>query len=442
MKQKKLSDELVKYGYVFSTSKTIVAYLIMVCITVVVGLLFRLNWPFIIGLCLAVALMLPLFLRSLAVNRYEMQRFSNVNMYMEQFMYSFMKNKKVLATLEEVEELFDDSKMKDVLQKAKRYITKTFDASDVIRNGLRIIEDEYNYEGLKTMHDFVIQVEEKGGAFISSMQLLLEARRMWADRVYEELKIRKHQRSLVLMSIVTSLGLCFVIYFMSDRMNLDVGGEMISQIVTFIVIIADMFIYYLADKKLTVSFINENVKDEELLVAKMKRFTNYKKNPRKHFLSIRLVKRQLTKEIEKTFPRWLMQVSLLLQRENVQVAIFKSVGDAPPLLQEELKTLVLELKRNPTSMHPYNNFLSDFNLPEVRSAMKMLFSLSEGAGSNATEQIEDIIRRNQFMLDKSERIKKEEASAGMYALFLAPQLTGGAKLIVDMILLLVVYLRR
>ena len=91
-------------------------------------------------------------------------------------------------------------------------------------------------------------------------------------------------------------------------------------------------------------------------------------------------------------------------------------------------------------MKPYNDFLSDFNLPEVRSAMKMLFSLSEGTGANASDQIQDIIRRNQYMMDRAEKLRMEDTQAGMYALFLAPQLTGGAKLLVDMILLLVCYL--
>ena len=124
----------------------------------------------------------------------------------------------------------------------------------------------------------------------------------------------------------------------------------------------------------------------------------------------------------------------------MQVAIFKSLKDAPLLMKEELGKLILDLKSNPTSMKPYNDFLSDFNMPEVRSAMKMLFSLSEGIGANAADQIEDIIRRNQQMMNKAEKLRMEDTASGMYALFLAPQLTGGCKLIVDMVLLLVCYM--
>lgn len=72
--------------------------------------------------------------------------------------------------------------------------------------------------------------------------------------------------------------------------------------------------------------------------------------------------------------------------------------------------------------------------------MKMLYSLSEGTGGDASFQIADIIRRNQVMLDKAQKMKNEDALAGMYALFLAPQLTGGVKIVIDMLVLLVSYL--
>lgn len=442
MKRKKLSDELVKYGYVFSLPKMIITYLLMAVFTILLGLFFQLDAVFIVVLCICACLMLPLYIRNYNYNRYQQQRFSDVNVYMEQFMYSFMKTGKILSTLYDVKELFPKGKMCDVINKSITYIKDTYEESDVEGKALEIISDEYQYEGLKTMHGFALSVEANGGAYISCMQLILEARRMWADRVYEQMKIRKHQKVLVLMSIVTSLILCSVLYYMSDRMDVSVGSEMISQIVTFVVIFLDMWIYYLADRKLSVDFLEEDNKDDEIMVAKYKRFQKYMEKPSSHYLSIKIARKQLTRAFEKEFPRWLLQVSLLLQSENVQVAIFKSLKDAPRLMQDELAKLILELKSEPTSMKPYNNFLEDYNMPEVRSAMKMLFSLSEGTGANASDQIEDIIRRNQQMMNKAEKLRMEDTASGMYALFLAPQLTGGCKLLVDMILLLVCYMSK
>ncbi len=440
MRDKKLSDELVKYGYVFSVSKMVITYSLMVVMTIVVGLFFHLSFGFIVALIVAVALMLPLYIKNYNYNRFQQQRFSDVNIYMEQFMYSFMKTGKILSTLNDVSELFSSGKMSDVIRKSIRYIKDTYDKVDVEAGALKIIENEYSYEGLKTMHGFALSVESNGGEYVSCMQLILESRRMWADRVYEQMKIRRHQKVLVLMSIMTSLLLCLVLYFMTDKMDIDVSSNMMSQIITFVVLFIDVWIYYFASKKLTVDFLEDDRKDESIMVAKYKRYKHYQKNPNRHILALRLTSRQLTRAFEKEFPRWLLQVSLLLQNDNVQVAIFKSLDDAPELMKEELKKMILELKKDPSGMKPYNNFLSDFNMPEVRSAMKMLFSLSEGTGANAADQIGDIIRRNQYMMDKAEKLRMEDTASGMYALFLAPQLTGGLKLLVDMILLLVVYL--
>ena len=440
MRDKKLSDELVKYGYVFSVSKMVITYSLMVVMTIVVGLFFHLSFGFIVALIVAVALMLPLYIKNYNYNRFQQQRFSDVNIYMEQFMYSFMKTGKILSTLNDVSELFSSGKMSDVIRKSIRYIKDTYDKADVEAGALKIIENEYSYEGLKTMHGFALSVESNGGEYVSCMQLILESRRMWADRVYEQMKIRRHQKVLVLMSIMTSLLLCLVLYFMTDKMDIDVSSNMMSQIITFVVLFIDVWIYYFASKKLTVDFLEDDRKDESIMVAKYKRYKQYQKNPNRHILALRLTSRQLTRAFEKEFPRWLLQVSLLLQNDNVQVAIFKSLDDAPELMKEELKKMILELKKDPSGMKPYNNFLSDFNMPEVRSAMKMLFSLSEGTGANAADQIGDIIRRNQYMMDKAEKLRMEDTASGMYALFLAPQLTGGLKLLVDMILLLVVYL--
>ena len=217
MKRKKLSDELVKYGYVFSLPKMLVTYLVMVISSILIGLFFQLSTGFIIALCISTALMLPLYIKNYNYNRYQQQRFSDVNVYMEQFMYSFMKTGKILSTLTDVRELFSKGKMLDVIEKSIKHIKDTYEESDVEAKALEIVEKEYNYEGLKTMHGFALSVEANGGAYISCMQLILEARRMWADRVYEQMKIRRHQKVLVLMSIITSLLLCSVLYYMSDR---------------------------------------------------------------------------------------------------------------------------------------------------------------------------------------------------------------------------------
>ncbi|MBQ1548684.1 MAG: hypothetical protein IIZ61_09870 [Lachnospiraceae bacterium] len=440
MEKRNLSDELKKYGYVFSIKRTLILYAGAMAFTLLLGSFFSLNIICKTVLCIVLALFLPFFIRNTLKNRYQQQRFSDLNIYMEQFLYSFQKTGKVLTSLQEVKALFSEGDMYKVICRAEDHILHTFDEENVEKGALKLIENEYKYEGLHTIHHFALQVEKNGGEYHRAISLLLEARRMWADRIYMLLKEKKKQRTDIIMSIVMSLLLCSVIYFMSRRVNIDVASHPVAQIGTLIVLIVDIFIFYRADKRFTADFMGKNTENEKELLESYETIRSGGGNGIFDRLGRKVAIKNVGRAIEIAFPEWLMQVSLLLQSENVQVSIFKSYDEAPAILKPALKDFIEELKKDPTAMGPYRNFLSEIRLPEVESAMKMLYSLSEGTGGEASSQIEDIIRRNQILMDRSEKMKNEDSLAGMYALFLAPQITGGFKLVVDLLLLMVVYM--
>lgn len=441
MAREKLSDELLRYGYVFSLKRTLLLYALTAIGMLLLGRFFGLHTPEQIALCMGTFLFLPFFVRNSLKNKYQQRRFSDINVYMEQFLYSFQKTGKVLTTLQEVKQLFGSGDMYDTITKAEEHILHTYDEKTVEQGGLSLIEAAYPYTGLVTMHRFALQVEKNGGDYRKPIALLLEARRLWADRVYMLLKAKKKQRAEIVLSVGMSLILCSAIYYMARRMDIDVASHPVAQIGTLIVLLTDIWILYLADKRFTADYINRG---QDADTKKLMASYHFLKDETKKGILNRLgrlaAKRSVGRAVEIAFPQWLMQVSLLLQSENVQVAVFKSYDDAPEILKPALSELIFELQKNPTQLKPYQDFLSEFALPEVRSAMKMLYSLSEGTGGEAGAQIEDIIHRNQVLLDRSEKMKNEDTLAGMYALFLAPQITGGCKLVVDMVLLMVVYL--
>ncbi len=429
MKPKLLWDELRKYGYVFSWQKSIGIYSVAVLATILLGMFFKLSGGYLVVLCGWVVLLLPFFLKNVYKNRYDQRQFLEANTYIEQFLYSFQKSGKVLTTLEDVAKLFPKGEMADAIDDAREHMLHTYDESNVMEQGLHLIFEQFPLRQISTMHRFAIQVEQNGGEYGGAILLMLEARRLWADRVYELLKEKKRRRVQVLLSILVSLILCTGLTFVSQKVKVDVSGYTLSKIVTVIVLMADFYIFYRADAKLCAGYMETEVDEKEYL----RQYAKVKSG--KKVLGKGIAKRSVTKGLQILFPRWLMDVSLLLQSENVQMAIFKSYEDAPELLKPELKLLNERLRLHPTDMEPYLAFLQDFPLPEVQSTMKMLYSISEGTGGNAKSQIQDIIRRNQVLLDKAERIKNEDALAGMYALFLAPQLTGAAKLLVDMLVI-------
>ena len=435
-----LSDELKKYGHIFSVKRSGLQYALVFLGMILLGRIFSLGIIAQMVLCVAGVLFLPFFIKNAAENERHQRRFSDLNIYMEQFLYSFMKTGKVLASLEDVRRLFGAGEMSEAIDSAREYILHTYDDVSVEEEGLRIIEAAYPNDMLKILHHFAIQTENLGGEYGDSVQLLLEARRMWADRVYELQQEKRKKRREIFMSIVVSLLLCLMIYFMSARLELDLASMPAAQVVTVIVLILDFFIFYRADVALTAGYVESVHSDGEHYAREYERIRDEKEKSFWIKFNHQVMRRYVTKEIEKEFPYWLMQLSLLLQTENVQVSLYKSYDAAPEVLKPALRELIDGLKLSPDSIGPYIGFLKDYTLPEIHSAMKMLYSISEGSGGDARVQIADIIRRNQRLMDRSERMKNEDAVAGMYGLFLAPQITAGVKLCVDMLLLLAVYM--
>ncbi len=430
MKPKLLWDELKRYGYVFSVKRSILMYGMAVAFALLCGKFFRLERMYLLILCLWCACLFPFFLRNLYRNRYGQRQFVEINSYMEQFLYSFQKSGKILVTLKDVEKLFADGMMHTRIQEAIAYIEDTYDEDHVEKKALAMIEQEYPIHHVAMIHRFALQVEEKGGEYGEAIRLMLDARRMWADRSYELLKEKKRKRTQILISVLVSLLLCSVFVYVAERVSLSITGFTIVKVVTLLTLLLDIWIFYVADRKLSMESMDETYDEKELLrqYEKVKR-----SEEKKHAeLGTRIAKKNVSRALQKMFPQWLLEVSLLLQSENVQVAIMESYDEAPVLMKPALRELIQKLQLRPTDMEPYLEFLQEYALPEVQSSMKMLYALSEGTGGNANNQISDIIRRNQLLLDQAQKMKNEDALGGLYALFLAPQLTGGAKMLVDM----------
>ena len=159
-----------------------------------------------------------------------------------------------------------------------------------------------------------------------------------------------------------------------------------------------------------------------------------------HVIGRSLGTRNLKKIIRCAFPNWLMDLVLLLQSENVQVALQKSERHVPGVLREELQMLNARLEIEPESSEPYHRFLQEFALPEVSSAMSMLYSLSIGNSSSADQQVTELIARNQQMLEAAEKERLKNKTSGMYLLFLAPVLTASLKMVIDMAVFMLTFL--
>jgi Flp pilus assembly protein TadB len=159
-----------------------------------------------------------------------------------------------------------------------------------------------------------------------------------------------------------------------------------------------------------------------------------------HVLGHTLLRRRLKREISVAFPQWLMELALLLQSDNVQVAIFKTVDTALPVMRPELRKLRERLLADPASPAPFLEFFENFRMPEITTSMQMLYSLSIGSGGDSDQQIANIVKRNNTILDRAEDMRNDDSMSGLYTLFLLPVLLGGCVLMVDMTMFLMSFI--
>ena len=161
-----------------------------------------------------------------------------------------------------------------------------------------------------------------------------------------------------------------------------------------------------------------------------------------HKIGYRLAYDRVVREINRVFPGWLMEMALLLQGNNVQVSIEKTIDHAPAVLKQDLQKLSDRLKQTPDALDPYLEFLGMFQLSSVVSSMKMLYAISESGSGDAQSQIQILVQRNSKMMDKAEKLSNEKSLARIHGIFYLPQVTVSFQTMVNMVVFMLMFLSK
>ncbi len=471
---KNLISDIEKMG-VEKPFRTIVSYyLVFIILLIISAIILNIKVWGIIIMAVAELLIVPLIIINHYKKGFEDKRFSEVSQYIEQMLYSFDDNKKILKSIQDIMPLFKNTYMGDALKQMEIDIEK-----EGLEYAISNFESKYDCQKITQLDKFLLEVEKMGGNHHNSIVLLLEDRAAWVERTLAFKKERNSKLITVTASIIVSYIICIIMEKLLPA-EVDISQNVITQIMSVILFIVDLVLYYVADKKCSTSILN-NLKTRK--DSDIKRYYEYVVNYDgkrefvkgikmlpiplgislfgmiqnnktfvitglilaifflfKYKISYKTKLKAIKEEIDIQFPRWLMQMALLAQSNSIQVAIYKSINEAGMVLKPELIKLSNATRENPTSVDPYLNFMADFKMPDITASLKMFYAIASGAGSNVEKQINDIVKRNNSLLDKSERLAFENSLAGMYMLFLAPQITGGAKLIVDMFLFFITFM--
>lgn len=473
----KMAQAITGYGFKPSAKSLAIWYIIYALGTIGAGLVLKMHIVYIALMLLLGVLSMPGIIVRYFYNRNEDKRFSDVNIYMEQMLYSFRVHSMVHPALSDLETQFTDGVMHDCIVKAINYIRNPKkDDSEPVKTALGFIEEEFYCDKLITIHRFMCNVEKLGGSYRSTIQLLLKDRSAWEKRQLQIQKDRKQKKTQVVLSIVVSVLICVVFTRVLPE-ELEIMSSTIVQIDTVVMWFFMIRLYCKADKKTSVNLLASiESRSEDKQLKKYTKIVTWDEAKQtktsivwcaivafmtflfwavfkkdfipivggvlavfmlfQHKLDYRLTFKSLMDDIRLAFPRWMIEMSLLLQTESVQVALTKSYNEAPGVLKPELELLMQRLKEAPGSSAPFIDFFGDFALKDVQSAMKMLYSIQAGTGGDPDTQIADIIERNNQMLEITERKIADNSIAALNAQFLMPLLITGAKLMVDMMVFL------
>lgn len=467
-----MQKKIEGYGFKYSFSDFAKVTLLFLSVMLIVGYFLKLNTYYITVFLIAVGCMLPLMIISQFKYIYEQNRFNELTVYLEQMAYSFKKRPKILTALKDTAEI-TSGRMNSLINKAIDMIEN--DYSDTIyRDALRVIEKEYECSRIIQLHRFLCKVEEQGGEYTNSMDILIDDISSWAQRTFIFQKERADIKHKIMLSLVLSLCICSTTLFMIPE-NLDITSGGVYQVVTTVTLILFVMVYAFTQTKLNGSWLeNDAIKDEKqirkdyaiahatigndvikkakikvILVSPLLIVAAFAKSvpaivgvlllmyliyqgPKN---KLKFATKRTMREVEKEIPGWCREIALNLQTENVYNAIADTLDDCPIVLDEPVKQLIEEINEAPGSVVPYNNFLAEFNIPEIGRMMKTLYSLSEYGVQDAENQINKIIIQNNAMLEKAEIIKNEDSTAGVKFITLIPMFLGSCKMMCDLFLL-------
>lgn len=479
---KNLAREVHIYGYNFSWNTHSVWILGALIGSGMLGLLFHLETVYIVIIIAAVSFVLPILVLDMYKRMYEQKRFADVIAYMEQMLYSFQKTGKVTGALKETRELFAEGQMRQCIDAAILHMElgKPETSQGILVEGLKLIEEHYACAKLTMVHELLRTTEAYGGEAEESILLILEDIERWKKREYQLQAEKKKFHTDNVISIVVAVFLCAIALYVLEMMRQMFGGDgakglfslPVIQISSTAFILILLRILVKSTRRLTEDWLSETkVHDMEYVLHSYDLVINYEnREVRKEnvWLTIvlmvivtvlfignmtmlagvcmlilgvvlvyqkvgyHLAKKDVTEAMYLALPQWLTEMMLLLQHNNVQVALMKSVEGAPAILKGELSSLQERMTQNPGELQTYTAFCQNFDLPEISGCMKMLHAFSESGSGNISTQMNSFLARVGQMQDCADSIRDEKIAFRMKMIFSYPVLAAIAKLLIDL----------
>ncbi len=491
MSYKKLDKEIRGWGYEYNAKKYLATMFLVLVGMVTVGYFFLLKIWFVAILALCAVLAMPFIVLAQFAYIGNNDKFEDIVNYLEQMILSFKRSPKILSAMKDSRDLAT-GKMRKCLNEAIEIIETDTESQDVYEKAFSIIEKEYRCSRIKTLHRFMLNVEmESSTNYQNSIDNLYSDIRSWVTRTYKYQAELSATKSKIMIIMGLSLGISLFFTYMLKRAEEatassgnDYALHMIDsgtyQVATTIFIITFILIFTFLNTKVNGFWLVNDIAegDGSEIYKNISAVENYDtKGSRKrsiiaasfgvpfliigfiignlilkvlgiaiiffmlfkNTLNLKAKKKAVERELVKEFPIWLRDIAVNLNNMIVVRAIAESYDYAAPVMKPFITRFIERSEEDPTSIKPYTEFLGVFNVSELSTAMKMLYTIKMLSAEDSARQVNELIDRNQTLLESSEKLKQEDSVAGVSFISLLPMLLMSIKLMIDLAVMMVAF---
>lgn len=467
--------------------KDLIIGLMVLILLVLTAWLFKLKVFAMAAIFIAGCALYPQIVKANDRLRENNDRFSNLTSYMENMIVAFKKNPKILMALVSTKD-YCEGEMRLCVEQAIYIIENDASTPDIYNKALSVIESEFKNSRLKSLHKFLISVEQGNSVnYQENLDNLYYDIHSWVTRIFSFQKSLSDRKIKISIAMAASIGIVAYFVRMMIRMEnslkgANLTGGLIYQIGTTVFLLVLMGLYTLMQSKLNSVWLIEDIDIDN--GGKIYKKLENAESPDKGkdiknaliaaiatcvpmlalgyfmktslFVVIGIVVATLVfvigsrgkesdaatirKELIKEFPAWLRDVSVNLQNMVVVKAIAESVKEATPLMKLFAERFLIAVERDPVSMSPYNNFFGKFEMPELRTSVKTLYAMNNLSERDAVRQINDLTVRNQDLIRQSEELRLNDAISGVGFLSAVPMLVMSFKLMADMGVMLIQFM--
>lgn len=481
---KKLNSRIEAYGFKYSFSKYISNIVILIMAVIASSFLFKLETqyvPFLIlfGICIMPIIILAQI--QFMANNY---KFEQINTYLQEMIISFKTRPKILYSLYEVREMFDDG-IADEIQAAIDYIQHADideDSTNTYEKGLKIIEDKYRCSRIRSLHNLMLTCEKENSMnYDAAINDLYDDIQAWKSRIYEYQINLNNTRTQFNIVLLLTIGVSSIMINILPETLTGFVSNGVYQLSTCLMLCIFLAMFCFVQTKLTGNWLISDIDGNDYNILKDLYYVEtYDENKARkksferaalasaiplfgHFIFQNrtitiigigivlfcLVKDRLTyktkrktveNEIRKQFPSWLRDISLNVYNWVVTRAIRQSMDTCPLVLKYHIEKLIEETEEDPVTIRPYNHFLEEYYITDIASSMKSLYVIKSQNSTEGARLISDLIQRNQEMMANSEKIRNENQLAIFNMLGTVPMVVGALKMMVDMALMILEFM--